>query len=143
MKFENMFKPIQIGPMTVKNRFVVPPMGNNFANADGCWSDQSVAYYAERAKGQFGLVTIEATVVHKGAKGGPRKPCLYDEKQHRKPEEDYGCLSCKRRQSFHPAAECRAGRKCKECRRANPGGNSHPIYGRKRHTGRSAYRAGI
>ena len=73
MKFENMFKPIQIGPMTVKNRFVVPPMGNNFANADGCWSDQSVAYYAERAKGQFGLVTIEATVVHKGAKGGPRK----------------------------------------------------------------------
>ena len=46
MKFENMFKPIQIGPMTVKNRFVVPPMGNNFANADGCWSDQSVAYYA-------------------------------------------------------------------------------------------------
>ena len=59
MKFENMFKPIQIGPMTVKNRFVVPPMGNNFANADGCWSDQSVAYYAERAKGQFGLVTIE------------------------------------------------------------------------------------
>ena len=27
----------------------------------------------------FGLVTIEATVVHKGAKGGPRKPCLYDD----------------------------------------------------------------
>lgn len=32
MKFKNMFSPIQIGPMTVKNRFVVPPMGNNFAN---------------------------------------------------------------------------------------------------------------
>ncbi len=26
MKFKNMFSPIQIGPMTVKNRFVVPPM---------------------------------------------------------------------------------------------------------------------
>ena len=77
MKFKNMFSPIQIGPMTVKNRFVVPPMGNNFANTDGTWSDESVAYYAERAKGQFGLITIEATVVHKGAKGGPRKPCLY------------------------------------------------------------------
>ena len=70
MKFKNMFSPIQIGPMTVKNRFVVPPMGNNFANTDGTWSDESVAYYAERAKGQFGLITIEATVVHKGAKGG-------------------------------------------------------------------------
>lgn len=74
-----MFEPIQIGPMTVKNRFVVPPMGNNFANTDGTWSNQSVAYYTERAKGQFGLITIEATVVHEGAKGGPRKPCLYIE----------------------------------------------------------------
>lgn len=79
MKFKAMFQPITIGPMTVKNRFVVPPMGNNFANTDGSMSDQSVAYYRERAKGGFGLITIEATVVHKGAKGGPRKPCLYDD----------------------------------------------------------------
>ena len=35
MKFKHMFSPIQIGPMTVKNRFVVPPMGNNFAKTDG------------------------------------------------------------------------------------------------------------
>ena len=79
MKFKAMFQPIQIGPMTVKNRFVVPPMGNNFANTDGTMSEQSAAYYRERAKGGFGLVTIEATVVHQGAKGGPRKPCLYDD----------------------------------------------------------------
>lgn len=79
MKFGNMFRSIQVGPMTVKNRFVVPPMGNNFANTDGTWSEQSTAYYAERAKGQFGLITIEATVVHDGAKGGPRKPCLYND----------------------------------------------------------------
>lgn len=79
MKFKYMFEPIQIGPMTVKNRFVVPPMGNNFANTDGTLSEQSKAYYVERAKGEFGLITIEATVVHKGAKGGPRKPCLYDD----------------------------------------------------------------
>ena len=79
MKFKKMFEPIQIGPMTVKNRFVVPPMGNNFANTDGTLSEQSKAYYAERAKGEFGLVTIEASVVHHGAKGGPRKPCLFDD----------------------------------------------------------------
>ena len=82
MKFKHMFSPIQIGPMTVKNRFVVPPMGNNFAKTDGTWSDESVAYYAERAKGQFGLITIEETVVHKGAKGCPRKPCLYDDNSY-------------------------------------------------------------
>lgn len=79
MKFDNMFSPIKIGPIMVKNRFVVPPMCNNFANTDGTWSEQSAAYYAERAKGQFGLITIEASVVHNGAKGGPRKPCLYSD----------------------------------------------------------------
>ena len=40
MKFNAMFQPIEIGPMTVKNRFVVPPMGNNFANTDGTMSEQ-------------------------------------------------------------------------------------------------------
>ena len=50
MKFNAMFQPINIGPMTVKNRFVVPPMGNNFANTDGSMSEQSSAYYRERAK---------------------------------------------------------------------------------------------
>ncbi|RHP48568.1 FAD-dependent oxidoreductase [Clostridium sp. AF32-12BH] len=79
MKFRAMFQPIEIGNMTVKNRFVVPPMGNNFANTDGTMSEQSAAYYAARAKGGFGLITIEATVVHPDAKGGPRKPCLYDD----------------------------------------------------------------
>ena len=32
MKFPNMFSPVRIGTVTVPNRFVVPPMGNNFAN---------------------------------------------------------------------------------------------------------------
>jgi len=79
MKFENMFQPIQIGPMTVKNRFVMSPMGNNFANTDGSMSERSASYYGARAKGGFGLITFEATVVYKEAKGGPRKPCLYDD----------------------------------------------------------------
>lgn len=79
MKFKSMFTPIKIGPMTVANRFVVPPMGNNFANTDGTMSDNSLAYYRERAIGGFGLITFEATVVDKKAKGGPRKPCLFDD----------------------------------------------------------------
>ena len=36
MSFENMFKPIQRVPMNVTNSFVVPPMGNNFANTSQC-----------------------------------------------------------------------------------------------------------
>lgn len=79
MKFKSMFTPIKIGPMIVPNRFVVPPMGNNFANTDGTMSDRSLAYYLERARGGFGLITFEATVVYKKAKGGLRKPCLFDD----------------------------------------------------------------
>ena len=79
MSFENMFKPIQIGPMNVPNRFVVPPMGNNFANTDGSLSEKSKNYYAARAKGGFGLITIESCVVYYKSKGGPRKPCLFDD----------------------------------------------------------------
>ena len=79
MKFPTMFSPIRIGTVTVPNRFVVPPMGNNFANTDGSLSDRSLAYYQARAKGGFGLITIESTVVYQEAKGGPRKPCLFSD----------------------------------------------------------------
>lgn len=79
MMYQYMSSPIKIGSMEVPNRFVVPPMGNNFANSDGTWSDQSRAYYEARAAGGYGLITIEATVVHRGAKGGPLKPCLYSD----------------------------------------------------------------
>ena len=79
MKFEAMFQPVKIGNMTVPNRFVMSPMGNNFANTDGKMSERSAAYYGARAKGGFGLITFEATVVYKEAKGGPRKPCLFSD----------------------------------------------------------------
>lgn len=81
LKFNSMFSPIQIGPMTVANRFMVSPMCNNFANPDGTMSETSLAYYRERALGGFGLITLEATVVDKRAKGGARKACLYDDYQ--------------------------------------------------------------
>ena len=80
MKFPSMFSPIQIGNVTVPNRFVVPPMGNNLANTDGTLSDSSLSYYEGRAKGGFGLITIESTVVYEQAKGGPRKPCLFEDR---------------------------------------------------------------
>ena len=77
--YKEMFKPIQIGPMKVNNRFVVPPMSNNFAIASGELSDCSLAYDRERAEGGFGLITVEATVIDTTAKGGPRKHCLFDD----------------------------------------------------------------
>ena len=71
MKFNAMFQPIEIGPMTVKNRFVVPPMGNNFANTDGTMSEQSAAYYRERAKGGFRSDHHRGYCSSQGRKGRP------------------------------------------------------------------------
>ena len=79
MKLNAMFSPTKIGAVTIPNRFVVPPMGNNFAHRDGTLSHRSKLYYEERAKGGFGLITIEATVVDETAKGGHRKPCLFSD----------------------------------------------------------------
>lgn len=79
--FKSMFEPLSIGPMKVNNRFVVPPMSNNYALASGELSERSLAYYQERAKGGFGLITIEATVIDPTAKGGLRKHCLFDDSQ--------------------------------------------------------------
>lgn len=79
--FKSMFEPLTIGAMKVNNRFVVPPMSNNYAIASGELSERSLAYYRERAKGGFGLITIEATVIDSTAKGGPRKHCLFDDSQ--------------------------------------------------------------
>ena len=79
MTVPTLFSPVQIGSVTVPNRFVVPPMGNNLANTDGTLSDRSLSYYQARAKGGFGLITIESTVVYREAKGGPRKPCLFSD----------------------------------------------------------------
>ena len=79
MKFPALFSPVRIGTVTVPNRFAVAPMGNNFANTDGSLSDRSLAYYQARARGGFGLITIESTVVCREAKGGPRKPCLFSD----------------------------------------------------------------
>ena len=79
MKFPALFSPIQIGTVTVPNRFVIPPMANNLGNTDGTLSERSLAYYEARAKGGFGLITLESAVVYEQAKGGARKFCLFSD----------------------------------------------------------------
>jgi 2,4-dienoyl-CoA reductase-like NADH-dependent reductase (Old Yellow Enzyme family) len=76
-----MFTPIKIGAITVPNRFVMPAMGTNLANVDGGVSRRFIDYYAERAKGGFGLVTIEVTAVSPLGKAIPNEPGLWRDDQ--------------------------------------------------------------
>ena len=58
-RWERLFQPIHLGEMAIKNRFVVAPIGTNFATADGFVTEQLKAYYGERAGGGAGLVIVD------------------------------------------------------------------------------------
>ena len=62
-KFPNLFSPIQIGNMTVRNRVVNTAHGTNFAQ-DRLVTDRHIHYHVERAKGGVGMSIMEATSVH-------------------------------------------------------------------------------
>ena len=56
MEFKSIFTPLKIGNMVLKNRLVIPGMGNNLGSEDGAgdMTPKAQAYYAERAKGGYG-----------------------------------------------------------------------------------------
>ncbi len=56
--YPHLFTPGKIGKRTVKNRIVMAPMSENMANADGSVSQQSIAYFTERAKGGAGILLV-------------------------------------------------------------------------------------
>ena len=45
-KYESLFQPLQIGGVTVKNRFFLSPMGNfGHVDAEGALTDEGIDYY--------------------------------------------------------------------------------------------------
>ncbi len=64
MDYDILFEPFQIGDVKLKNRVVMAPMNMVYSDADGYNSEQWLAWYAARAKGGFGLIITDATVVN-------------------------------------------------------------------------------
>lgn len=61
MAYEKLLSPKKIGGLEIKNRTVMTAMGCSLANLDGTPSDEIIAYYVERAKGEVGLIINEVT----------------------------------------------------------------------------------
>jgi NADPH2 dehydrogenase len=59
----NLFSPGQVGPLTIKNRVVMPPMCMFAADQDGFPNEFHYAHYVSRAIHQVGLIIVEATGV--------------------------------------------------------------------------------
>ncbi len=64
MSYDNLFEPIKIGDVEIKNRIVEGPQNMVYCDPDGYNSEQWLAFYAARAKGGFGLIITDATVVN-------------------------------------------------------------------------------
>ncbi len=74
-KYENLFKPIQIGNMEVPNRIVHVPTDISSANADGSISNNVIRYHEEIAKGGTGLIITGASTPDSET-GRPTVTCI-------------------------------------------------------------------
>lgn len=64
MKYSELFTPIKIGNVEIKNRFALAPMGPlGLADADGGFNQRGIDYYVERAKGGTGLIITGVSFV--------------------------------------------------------------------------------
>lgn len=57
--YENLFQPIKIGNMELKNRLFVPAMSTLTATPEGASTEQFAAYLERKAKGGWGLIITE------------------------------------------------------------------------------------
>lgn len=57
--FKMLSKPLKLGPVEIKNRFIVSAMVMNCCNEDGTATEKFIAYHEEKAKGGWGLIVTE------------------------------------------------------------------------------------
>jgi 2,4-dienoyl-CoA reductase-like NADH-dependent reductase (Old Yellow Enzyme family)/thioredoxin reductase len=86
MKGDNMsnpsykiLEPIQVGPLTLKNRIALAPMVPMLASPDGSITDKQIDYYVRFAKGGLGLLIPEAFAIDdKEGKGVPSQLTIHN-----------------------------------------------------------------
>lgn len=76
MKYPNLFRPLQVGCLTLRNRILSAPNMMCALDPDGSPNDYMVGYYEEKAKGGAALVTVGDTPVEERGFTVPRHPVL-------------------------------------------------------------------
>ncbi|MEK9946927.1 MAG: NADH-dependent flavin oxidoreductase, partial [Alphaproteobacteria bacterium] len=67
-RYPHVFRPLQLGSITLRNRIFVPAYTTNFG-LDNMPTDRHVAYHRARARGGASLIIFEAMRVHKSSLG--------------------------------------------------------------------------
>ena len=73
-------QPGRIGPLQLRNRVVMAPMGTNYSTTDGLSTARDKDYYAERARGGVGMIMTEAMVVTEHARPHHNSLCVYHDR---------------------------------------------------------------
>jgi 2,4-dienoyl-CoA reductase-like NADH-dependent reductase (Old Yellow Enzyme family)/thioredoxin reductase len=73
-------QPGNIGPLRLKNRVVMAPMGTNYSTSDGYSTERDKLYYAERARGGVAMIMTEAMVVTEQARQHNNSLCCYHDR---------------------------------------------------------------
>jgi 2,4-dienoyl-CoA reductase-like NADH-dependent reductase (Old Yellow Enzyme family) len=72
--------PAHIGTVEIKNRVVMPSMTTRTADPEGLATDASLAYYAARARGGTGLITVEMASPERAGRHRKRELGIYDDR---------------------------------------------------------------
>ena len=73
-------RPGRMGPLRLRNRIIMGPMGTNFSTTDGLSTERDRLYYGERARGGAAMIITEAMVIQPGARNHTNSLCLYHDR---------------------------------------------------------------
>ena len=73
-------QPGRMGPLKLRNRIVMGPMGTNFGTTDGLSTERDKLYYGARARGGAAMIITEAMVIQAGARNHTNSLCLYHDR---------------------------------------------------------------
>jgi 2,4-dienoyl-CoA reductase-like NADH-dependent reductase (Old Yellow Enzyme family)/thioredoxin reductase len=73
-------QPGRMGPLRLRNRIIMGPMGTNFSTTDGLSTERDRLYYGERARGGAAMIITEAMVIQPGARNHTNSLCLFHDR---------------------------------------------------------------
>jgi len=73
-------QPGRMGPLHLRNRIIMGPMGTNFGTTDGYSTERDKFYYGERARGGAAMIITEAMVIQAGARNHTNSLCLFHDR---------------------------------------------------------------
>lgn len=76
----DLFASGRIGPVEIRNRIVMPSITTRTADAEGVVTDDTIAYFAARAAGGVGLVTVEMCAPERVGRHRHRELGIYDDR---------------------------------------------------------------